>query len=815
MAKTVRLDEVCTLATDRTCDMTSAQRALRQGPYPLYAGNLDRIEDWEFEAGGTVMVPAYGSVLASDGRLIAFFEEGRCAATRQMLPLLPRDPADGRYICRVLTTTKAPTTCVGGSPQLRETSASSLMRIAIPWPGRDARDAYVDALDALERRIAEAKDAVPRLLAEGDAAFAETVSSAGAQPRPLRDLAAWRSGTNVPIADRGVEKPVAIEGPAGALGRCDEALSEGRCIVLGPAARKVLARVCPGPCHPIAETLFANDADCAVPLPVLFFALRAAGVPDRARLDGAELPGAAKTVEQAMGLAVCAGDGARWEAFAEKAEQILARIDEADGERERATRERVALIEDFERTGCDAGDGDGCHDPADRAPAPLPDRDGDPAPRHAAPRPARDGRPRPLCRIAEGVAGSCGLPVEDAAWEVAPLAMLRARLNPGLWDALVSMARGVPDGPSDVDLARFVDVALADLASRERLLSFVGGFTYAESALDARGLAQVLVELDGLSPASLDGPSIRALFSPEAARSEQAAQVRTLVETVARACSADIAGRGLVEMAYVPADPTGLMADAAGLASPGHTLAVQSPDIMDALADAFVRDRLRATADVAGGDFAYAEGDPLACDAFPTLRASLVLADLPPNARDWSPAAVDPNDPRWLLGTPPRNKANYAWLQHCLAHLTAGGLAVVLATNAPLHSSVGSEAQLRRELAASGRLRAVVSLPSRMGAADDPARSLLVLGDAQPAEKWRCLMVNALDEGLPSADNPARRVLAESTLDEVCRLCADWVGQGRVAGAAVPHAIVGAAEVEAGDWLLTPWTYARNRTARP
>src|SRR5699024_12118642 len=59
-------------------------------------------------------------------------------------------------------------------------------------------------------------------------------------------------------------------------------------------------------------------------------------------------------------------------------------------------------------------------------------------------------------------------------------------------------------------------------------------------------------------------------------------------------------------------------------------------------------------------------GDTFARDQHPDLQADYILANPPFNIKDW---ARNEEDPRWRYGVPPKNNANYAWIQHIISKL--------------------------------------------------------------------------------------------------------------------------------------------------
>ncbi|WP_406092656.1 N-6 DNA methylase [Kitasatospora purpeofusca] len=108
-------------------------------------------------------------------------------------------------------------------------------------------------------------------------------------------------------------------------------------------------------------------------------------------------------------------------------------------------------------------------------------------------------------------------------------------------------------------------------------------------------------------------------------------------------------------------------------------------------------------------------GDSLRADAFPGLRADVVVCNPPYGDSDWGQEELS-YDERWAYGVPTAKDSELAWLQHCLAHLRPGGRAVLLLPPAVAGRTSGR--RIRAELVRRGALRAVVALPA--GAAPPP-----------------------------------------------------------------------------------------------
>ncbi|MFF5924104.1 N-6 DNA methylase [Streptomyces flavochromogenes] len=143
--------------------------------------------------------------------------------------------------------------------------------------------------------------------------------------------------------------------------------------------------------------------------------------------------------------------------------------------------------------------------------------------------------------------------------------------------------------------------------------------------------------------------------------------------------------------------------------------AVQSRLGQDTQADAArvaqVRAALAATG--AAAPVQVLVGDSLRADAFPDLRADLVVCEPPTAVADWGREQLL-IDPRWEAGVPSRGESELAWLQHCYHHTAPGGRAVVVLPASVAHRRSGR--RIRAELVRRGCVTAVVALPPGLAA---------------------------------------------------------------------------------------------------
>ena len=100
-------------------------------------------------------------------------------------------------------------------------------------------------------------------------------------------------------------------------------------------------------------------------------------------------------------------------------------------------------------------------------------------------------------------------------------------------------------------------------------------------------------------------------------------------------------------------------------------------------------------------------------DQHKDLRADYVMANPPFNMKEWN-GEVSDKDPRWKYGVPPKNNANFAWLQHMLYHLAPGGSMGLLLANGSMSSNTSNEGVIRQALVENDLVECMVALPGQL-----------------------------------------------------------------------------------------------------
>ena len=83
-------------------------------------------------------------------------------------------------------------------------------------------------------------------------------------------------------------------------------------------------------------------------------------------------------------------------------------------------------------------------------------------------------------------------------------------------------------------------------------------------------------------------------------------------------------------------------------------------------------------------------GDAFHDDQHKDLKADFVIANPPFNDSDWNGELLQ-EDVRWKYGVPPKNNANFAWVQHFIHHLNPTGVAGFVLANGSMSSNTSNE----------------------------------------------------------------------------------------------------------------------------
>ena len=132
-------------------------------------------------------------------------------------------------------------------------------------------------------------------------------------------------------------------------------------------------------------------------------------------------------------------------------------------------------------------------------------------------------------------------------------------------------------------------------------------------------------------------------------------------------------------------------------------------------------------------------------DLHKDLKADFALANPPFNMSDWGYEQLK-NDSRWKYGLPPKNNANYAWLEHIISKLSINGKAAVILANGSLSSETGGEGKIRKNLIEADLVDCILSMPTNLFYTVTVPCSIWII-NRNKKQKGKTLFIDARNKG--------------------------------------------------------------------
>jgi type I restriction enzyme M protein len=207
-----------------------------------------------------------------------------------------------------------------------------------------------------------------------------------------------------------------------------------------------------------------------------------------------------------------------------------------------------------------------------------------------------------------------------------------------------------------------------------------------------------------------------------------------------------------------------------------------------------------------------APGNALQEDRFPGLRFSRILANPPFNLH------MDPLRNRiWPFGEPPAHNANFAWLQHVVTKLEAGGRAAVVMPNGAASVRGEGELAIRRAMIEAGTVECVIALPPQLFRFTGIPTMVWILRGVRATPALReILLIDARDLG-DMIDRTKRRLGADD-IERIVNEYQRWRNSpepGKFTRTDGFSRAVGHHEISENDCDLTPGRYTGLATRRP
>ncbi|WP_317913576.1 class I SAM-dependent DNA methyltransferase [Carnobacterium maltaromaticum] len=211
------------------------------------------------------------------------------------------------------------------------------------------------------------------------------------------------------------------------------------------------------------------------------------------------------------------------------------------------------------------------------------------------------------------------------------------------------------------------------------------------------------------------------------------------------------------------------------------------------------------------GNIGTHSADTFSDDLHKGLRADYILANPPFNISDWGQEKLT-EDSRWKYGIPPKNNANYAWIQHMVSKLAPEGTAGFVLANGSMSTSTSGELEIRKNLIDNDLVECIVTLPSQMFYSTQIPVCLWFITKSKAKKKERnhqgeILFIDARNEGF-MADRTTKEFSKED-IKKVSDVYHAWKGTSEkeyedVAGFCMSASLE---KVQEQGHILTPGRY--------
>ena len=170
-------------------------------------------------------------------------------------------------------------------------------------------------------------------------------------------------------------------------------------------------------------------------------------------------------------------------------------------------------------------------------------------------------------------------------------------------------------------------------------------------------------------------------------------------------------------------------------------------------------------------DLGSYSADTFLDDRHPTLRADYIMANPPFNLSDWGADKLT-DDVRFQYGMPPKNNANFAWLQHMIKSMNpaTGRVAVVMPQGVLFHG--GKEGEIRKQIVESDKIECIITLVGGIFYGAGVSACLILMNNQKvPDHKNKICMIDATSIYTPAR---AQNYMSEDDIQLVFNLFSNY-----------------------------------------
>ena len=201
------------------------------------------------------------------------------------------------------------------------------------------------------------------------------------------------------------------------------------------------------------------------------------------------------------------------------------------------------------------------------------------------------------------------------------------------------------------------------------------------------------------------------------------------------------------------------------------------------------------------GDLGKYAADTFTEDLHKDLKADFILAN-PPFNLEWDRDKVE-DDPRWKYGLPPKNNANYAWLQHMISKLSQNGKMACILANGSLSAS-GQEGEIRKKIIEKDLVDCIIAMPTNLFYTVKVSCFIWII-NRNKKQKGKTLFINATNLGIMVTRR--LRELSDSDIKKIADTYHNYQNNENYENLKGFCYSATTEEIHSNDYVLTPGRY--------
>ncbi len=216
---------------------------------------------------------------------------------------------------------------------------------------------------------------------------------------------------------------------------------------------------------------------------------------------------------------------------------------------------------------------------------------------------------------------------------------------------------------------------------------------------------------------------------------------------------------------------------------------------------------------IRGIDFNFGKepADTFHKNQHPDLKADFIMTSPPFNISNWGRDKLI-KDRRWKYGIPPKNNANFAWIQHVIDHLSPRGYVGIVLANGSMSSDINNEGMIRKKLLESDLVDCMIAFPGQLFLNTQIPACIWILAkdksgkDGKRKRKNEVLFIDARNTG--EMINRTQRAFSDNEIQKIAGIYHSWRNKGKkyadIKGFCKSSVLE---EIKSNNYVLTPGKY--------